>query len=136
MSNPSFEAEHRQSYADPEGGVRTARTEQHLHGSSTIVVLCGRETPTRKYVDWEIYAALTQNMTVVGVGLPTIVTYSNGGTEKPPRLQDNIDRGYAEWVMWNQLTSQPELLTQKIEIAHQRDKSLISNTRTRKTQNG
>jgi hypothetical protein len=32
MSNPSFEAEHRQSYADPEGGVRTARTKKEILG--------------------------------------------------------------------------------------------------------
>src|SRR4051812_18296710 len=32
--------------------------ENHLKGSSCTIVLCGRETPKRRYVDWEIEASL------------------------------------------------------------------------------
>ncbi len=46
--------------------------EVHLHGSSCAIVLCGAETPKRRYVDWEIHASLDQGMGLVGVGLPTI----------------------------------------------------------------
>src|SRR3954454_14641672 len=34
----------------------------HLSGSSCPIVLCGRETPQRKYVDWEIDASLDQQI--------------------------------------------------------------------------
>ena len=55
MSKPSFEVEHRQSKADPEGGVRTALTMHHsaedkirivlegLPGEESIAALCRRE---------------------------------------------------------------------------------------------
>lgn len=110
--------------------------ESHLSGSSCTIILCGAETPRRKYVDWEIMASLGQQMGLVAVGLPTIEVYSNGGTSKPLRLQDNIDSGYAEWMNWATLVARPTALADSIEKALANPKRLIVNTRDRMLRNG
>jgi hypothetical protein len=110
--------------------------ETNLAGSSTIIVLCGSETPKRKYVDWELYAALNQKMAVLGIGLPTLQVYPNGGTDKPARLQDNITNGYGEWTNWREIAGNPVQLTAAIERANARAKSLIDNSRARMARNG
>lgn len=110
--------------------------EHHLSGSSCTIVLCGAETPGRRYVDWEIMASLGQQMGIVGVGLPTIPSYPNGGTAKPPRLQDNIDIGYAVWTNWATLVANPASLGASIEKALASPKRLIANTRERMQRNG
>jgi hypothetical protein len=71
--------------------------EEYLTGTSCTVVLCGAGTPWRKFVDWEIMATLQKDHALVGLWLPTLPLLANGGTHKPPRLQDNIDSGYAVW---------------------------------------
>jgi hypothetical protein len=83
--------------------------EDYIAGSSCTIVLCGTETPVRKYVDWEIYATLQKRHGLVGVKLPSLSLIANG-CSKPPRLQDNIDSGYAEWVWWEQVYNNPDAL--------------------------
>jgi len=109
--------------------------EHHLHGSSCTVVLCGANTWRRKYVDWEIQASLTQQMGLVGVWLPTLPLLPNNGTEKPARLQDNIDSGYAVWVSWSDIVANPAALTDAIERANAAPKRLICNYRVRMERN-
>lgn len=108
--------------------------EIHLHGSSCTIVLCGSQTPKRRYVDWEIHASLAQEMGLVGIGLPTIV-WEGTGTHKPVRLQDNIDSGYATWILWHELVADPQLLNARIEEALTRPKFKISNLRQRMARN-
>jgi hypothetical protein len=110
--------------------------ENHLKGSSCTVVLCGRDNPKRRYVDWEIEASLGQGMGLIGVLLPTLEIFSNGGTAKPDRLQDNIDSGYAEWIWWSELRDRPALLTTTIERANSKSNRLIVNSRRRMDRNG
>jgi len=119
---------------DPEYIMRRIR-EHHLHGSSCTIVLCGQNTPRRKYVDWEIEASLTQQMVLIGIMLPTIEWFSNGGTAKPLRLQDNIDSGYAQWISWNAILQNPSELIATIERANAAPKSRIANSRQRMTRN-
>jgi len=109
--------------------------EHHLSGSSCTIVLCGLSTPRRKYVDWEIEASLAQRMGLVAVLLPTIISFPNGGTDKPTRLQENIDNGYAPWAFWSELFV-PGKLAGLIEDANSRSKQLIVNSRPRMTRNG
>lgn len=109
--------------------------EHHLHGSSCTIVLCGTDTWRRKYVDWEILASLNQGMGLVGVWLPTLPSGSNGGTDKPARLQDNIDTGYAVWTQWRAITGDYRVLLDAIETAIGRSITLINNSRVRMTRN-
>ena len=109
--------------------------EHHLRGSSCTVVLCGENTWRRKYVDWEVDASLAQQMGLVGVWLPTLPLLPNNGTEKPARLQDNIDSGYAVWVSWNEIAANPSVLTDAIERANSAPKGLIVNSRPQQGRN-
>lgn len=108
--------------------------ETHLHGSSCTIVLCGAETPKRRYVDWEIHVSLVQQMGLVGIGLPTI-KWEGQGTWKPARLQDNIDSGYARWTLWESLAANPSMLNQLIEQTLGASNRLINNDRTRLQRN-
>ncbi|RCK33945.1 hypothetical protein TH9_05915 [Thalassospira xiamenensis] len=109
--------------------------ERHLLGSSCTIVLCGENTWRRKYVDWEIYASLVQKMGLVGVWLPTLPLQPNNGTYKPARLQDNIDSNYTPWISWNDIVTNPTVLTDAIENANAASKSLIDNSRARMERN-
>lgn len=119
---------------DPSYILRYIR-ERHISGSSTIIVLCGLETPQRKYVDWEIQAALSQQSALLGVKLPPVQVVNNG-CAKPARLQDNFTSGYAKWVWWEDIIQNPAALLQAIEDANSSPKRLIDNSRVRKYRNG
>lgn len=119
---------------DPSYIMRCIR-EQHLHGSSCTVVLCGAATPLRKYVDWEIEASLVQQMGLVGLRLPTLPIV-HGGCSKPARLQDNIDSGYAVWNSYENVVQNPRELPTLIELAVNKSSRLISNSRPRRLRNG
>lgn len=116
--------------------IMRAIRERHLTGSSCTVVLCGRETPQRKYVDWEIDASLSQEMGLVAVLLPTIGRDSSNRVLLPSRLRDNINSGYAEYVWWHEISKNSAGLIQAIEKANAKPGRLISNARERKSQNG
>ena len=102
--------------------------ENYITGSSCTIVLCGSETPNRKYVDWEIKATLDKEHGLIGVNLPTSITAPQGGVIVPDRLYDNIQSGYAVWIDWVSLTS--EFLKQCIEVANSKSARLINNSRS------
>lgn len=119
---------------DPDYIMRYIR-ENHLTGASTLIVLCGLETPFRKYVDWEIRAGLSQEMALLGVKLPSLAVI-NDCCEKPARLQDNIDSGYATWVHWESFVYSPSSVSYWIEQSNSKSKKLINNARPRRLRNG
>lgn len=110
--------------------------ENNIAGSSCTVVLVGRETAWRKFVDWEIDATLQKEHGLIGVQLPTAAMSTNGTVIAPGRLCDNIQSGYALWVSWSQLFGQQEMLSMLIEEANAKPKRLISNQRERRVRNG
>jgi hypothetical protein len=109
--------------------------ENYITGTSCTIVLCGPQTRWRKYVDWEIKATLDKQHGLVAVKLPNnIPDPITGGCNKPDRLQDNFDSGYAVWTSWDILTV--ENLRSCIEIANGKPKSLIKNDRIMRSRNG
>jgi hypothetical protein len=72
--------------------------EDYITGTSCTIVLCGAETPWRKFVDWEIKATLDKQHGLIGVNLPTNPSNANGTCTVPDRLHDNIQTGYALWI--------------------------------------
>lgn len=78
--------------------VRWQIRQNDITGSSCTIVLCSAATRQRKYVDWEITATLDKRHGLIGVWLPTLLQAPYGGTQKPDRLQDNLNSGYAKWV--------------------------------------
>jgi hypothetical protein len=104
--------------------------DNHIKGSSCTIVLCGPETGTRKFVDWEIAATLDKEHALIGICLPTCTISNEGKAPVPARLYDNIESGYAVWITW-QVVAQggPNFLQGQIEIANAKAKSLIRNDR-------
>ena len=101
--------------------IRQTIRDKHLRNSSVTVVLVGQETWKRKHVDWEIASSLrhtdlNRRSGLVGLLLPTRWDHytPNNPTYNtiPPRLVDNVHRGYASLHPWT------EDATQMINIIH------------------
>ncbi len=118
---------------DPDYVIRRLR-EGFLTGASTTIVLCGRNTPGRKYVDWEILASLNQNMGIVGIYLPTALR-DGDKVIVPDRLHDNVQSGYALFRAWDTLQNQADALSSWIEESLTKDQSLIKNGRDKRLAN-
>jgi MTH538 TIR-like domain (DUF1863) len=109
--------------------------ENHIHGTSCTLVLVGANTWSRKYVDWEIYAALEKQHALIGVQLPTAPIDANGRVGVPSRLNDNMNSAYAPWLSCQQITSSADQLERHIAEAKAREKRLIVNNRERRLRN-
>jgi hypothetical protein len=110
--------------------------ENFITGTSCTIVLCGAQTPWRKYVDWEIAATLDAEHALIGVQLPTATLNASGLIVVPDRLHDNISSGYASWIGWDLLVQRPSEFGTIIEGSTQHLKSLIRNHRQRRVRNG
>jgi len=110
--------------------------DSYIKGSSCSIVLCGAQTPWRKYVDWEIKATLDMQHGLIGLNLPTNRANSTGKYTVPDRLHDNITSGYAIWTSWNNATQSGDRLKQILEEAIGRNKALIVNNRSMMSRNG
>lgn len=111
--------------------------ELYLKDSTVTIVLIGKCTWARKYVDWEIQASLRHGDTVTPNGLIGIVLPSAGKKPTAPeRLRlnlkgDNSDEGYARWYWY---PDRKDTLRNQIEDAFQARKNrdnLIENPRDR-----
>lgn len=96
--------------------------ELYLKDSTVTIVLIGKCTWARRYVDWEIQASLRHGETVTPNGLLGIVLPSAGKKPTPPdRLKKNLkgensNEGYARWVWYPQ---RKDTLANQIEDAFQ-----------------
>lgn len=111
---------------DPDYTSRAIR-ERNIRGTSITIVLCGPQTPNRKYVDWEVHDTLLYEHALLGIALPTAATTLEGKVWVPDRYYANWASGYAGWLHW---TEDPAALKAAIEFAILRSKStsLIRNT--------
>lgn len=110
--------------------------ENYIKGSSCTLVLCGAETPNRKFVDWEVKATLDKGHGLIAVNLPTNPIQVNGKYTVPDRVFDNLESGYALFVNWGELVATHETLRRYIEVANSRSNSLINNSRALRYRNG
>lgn len=117
---------------DPEYVIRRIR-ENNITGTSCTIILCGAQTPQRKYVDWEIKATLDKGHGLIGINLPSSISNSNG-VVVPDRFNDNYHSGYAVWIQWQGLA--PQAITQAIELANSMPSNLINNSRQMRRRNG
>lgn len=79
--------------------------ELYLKDSTVTIVLIGKCTWARRYVDWEIQASLRHGETVIPNGLFGIVLPSANKKPVPPeRLKINLSNGggYAKWYWYPQ----------------------------------
>jgi hypothetical protein len=110
--------------------------ENYITGTSCTIVLCGSQTPWRKFVDWEIKATLDKEHGLIGVNLPSNPLSKNNLYTVPDRLHDNIVTGYALWLNWSELNGGEAFLRGKIEEANSKQKIIIDNSRLLKNRNG
>ena len=114
--------------------------EKYLTDSTVTIVLVGKCTWARRYVDWEVYSTLRNDKNnrrsgLMAITLPSIANYSN--RQLPPRVADNVegDELYARW--WKYPTND-ESLRSFIETAfadRTAKADLIVNSRVRKLYN-
>jgi hypothetical protein len=104
------------------------------------IVLVGKCTWARRYVDWEVYSTLRNDKNNKRSGLMaiTLPSYASTASRKlPPRVDDNVadKEGYARW--WKYPTSVASLRTLIDEAFEARTSKahLINNTRDRKINN-
>ena len=115
--------------------IKARIREKYLRDTTVTIVLVGKCTWARKFVDWEVAASLRNTSTASRSGLMAVTLMSAAdysGKQLPARVQDNFDveDGYARW--WKYPTSARSLASM-IEAAYDsrvaRD-YLVDNTRS------
>lgn len=99
--------------------------DNYLSDSTVTIVLIGKETWKRKYVDWEISSSLrdTKNSSrsgLIGILLPTHPSFGSNYYSKniiPPRLYDNQKCHFAAIYDW---TDDPKDIQRWIDDAFER----------------
>ena len=109
--------------------------EDYITGTSCTVVLCGAETPNRKFVDWEIKATLDRQHGLIGINLPSNRSFADGTFPVPLRYLDNYHSGYAVWAHWQDIISNVAYFTRLVQEAREKEPWLLVNTRELRTRN-
>jgi hypothetical protein len=94
-----------------------------IKGTSVTIVIIGKRTGDRKFVDWEIYDTLEMKHGLVGISRPDLAA---ADASLPERLKDNRKSGYAKWYRYPDTVSGLRAI---IDEAFAADKSKIDNTR-------
>lgn len=81
--------------------IRRAIREQNITGTSVTIVLCGRETMNRRWVDWEINMTLNKEHGLLGIVLPNHAADLQGRYMVPDRLHLNVQSGFAYFIQWS-----------------------------------
>jgi hypothetical protein len=110
--------------------------EKYLSDSTVTIVLIGRCTWSRRFVDWEIYSSLREYKDygisgLMGITLPSVA--NDPDRQLPPRLDDNVDgdKGYARWWKYPSSAASLRGLIQKAFDARESKTHLIDNSRAR-----
>lgn len=121
------------------GYVMNRIRDKYLRESTVTIVLVGRCTWARRYVDWEIYSTLRRDPLnrLSGLMAVTLPSVANSTRELPARAGDNVmgpdgDTGYGRW--WKYPTSKAQLRGYVQDAYDARDtrSTLIDNTRARR----
>ena len=113
--------------------------EKYLTESTVSIVLVGKCTWARKYVDWEIMSTLRNDSKnkrsgLIGITLPSAANYS--GKKSPDRLADNVqgakgDEGYARWKKYPESKSSLRSWIDDAFDARDARAGLVDNSRSR-----
>ena len=107
--------------------------QRYLEDSTVTIVLIGSCTHSRRYIDWELKASLTQGSStpngVIGIILPT----QGDRAHMPPRLKDNWSNSSSCYVNYMVYPQNAYELSQWIEeafLARTSKRHLITNTQS------
>lgn len=120
--------------------IKARIRENYLRDTTVTIVLVGKCTWARKFVDWEVAASLRNTSTasrsgLLAITLPSAADYFD--KKLPARVSDNVDGedGYARW--WKYPTSASSLAS-LIETAYDARNArydLVDNTRALRSYN-
>ena len=95
-----------------------------IKGTSVTIVMIGKQTGCRKFVDWEIhYTLYLKKHGLVGISRPNL---EDRDACVPERLLDNKDSGFAKWYKY---PSRASSLKSIIDEAYDADTNKINNSR-------
>ncbi len=100
-----------------------------ITGTSATIVMVGRQTGGRKFVDWEIMDTLRKEHGLVGMTVPGL---DGGNAWVPDRLSDNQKTGYAKWYRYPSSAAE---LRQILDQAYYADSRLVDNSRSKRLSN-
>jgi hypothetical protein len=116
--------------------------EKYLTGTSVSLVLVGKCTWARRFVDWEIYATLRNDKNnkrsgLLAIQLPSV---AQSGAPLPERLKDNVkgkdgNEGYARYWVYPKSASSLKRMVQEAYDARTSKSQLIDNSRARRLRN-
>lgn len=114
--------------------------EKYLADSSVTIVLVGKCTWARRYVDWEVFSTLRRDSKnrlsgLLAIALPSVAT---GPWNLPPRVSDNVsgengDEGYARWLQYPTSDTALRGWIEDAYLARETRVALIDNSRARKS---
>lgn len=114
--------------------------EKYLTDSSVTIVLLGKCTWSRRFVDWEVLSSLRRDRVnrlngLMAVELPTITQADQ--SKLPPRVRDNLPTkdgtdGYARWYNYPTSSTALRKWVQDAFDARSTRAGLINNSRARK----
>ena len=96
-----------------------------IQGTSVTIVMVGKQTGCRKFVDWEIRYTLHLKHGLVGISTP-----KGGSACVPKRLEDNRKAGYAKWYKYPPSAAS---LKSMVDEAYNAGASKIDNARAKMT---
>lgn len=102
-----------------------------IDGTSVTIVMIGKQTGCRKFVDWEIKHTLLREHGLVGISRPNL---DDTDACLPNRLKDNRKSG-SVYAMWYKYPTSASSLKDMIEEAFAADKSKIDNSREKMSRN-
>ena len=117
------------------------RIRQDYLGDSTVtIVLIGKCTWARRYVDWEVYSSLrdSKHSKVNGILAIQLPSAAADGGKLPDRVADNVtrddgnDTGYARYYVYPTSTGGLRDLVSDAFSARTTREHLVNNTRARK----
>lgn len=106
----------------------------YLNDSTVTIVMVGRCTWARRFVDWEIAASVRNTANsrrngLLGITLPSV---ANDLTKQlPPRLNDNVngENGYARWWTYPEYAESLAYIIEEAFTARTTKTHLVNNSR-------
>ena len=100
-----------------------------IDGTSVTIVMMGKQTGCRKFVDWEIRHTLYREHGLVGISRPDL---ADSDACLPKRLSDNRKTKYAKWYKY---PTSATSLKNMIDEAYSADTKKIDNSREKMKRN-
>lgn len=114
--------------------------ERYLVDSTVTIVLVGKCTWARRYIDWEVYSTLRNDKNNKRSGLVAVTLHSASDyhdKKLPPRVADNVNgkEGYARWYKYPTTKTGLKNMIEEAFLARNNKADRIDNTRARKMYN-